>query len=52
MKYRDIITLFLSLIFFLSLGYAVGVDNRVWFIPVILLIVLLFFVYKLWFEKE
>lgn len=51
MKYRDVLTVFLSLIFILSLAYVIGVENRYWFVSVILFVVLLFFVYKLWIEK-
>ena len=51
MKYRDLITVFLTLIFILSLAYALGVDKSLWFVPAILFVVLIFMVYKLWIEK-
>ena len=48
MKYRDVITLFVSIFFILSLAYSLGVDNSVWFLPVILFVTLAIVVYKLW----
>jgi len=52
MKYRDLITIFLSMVFILALAYTVGVtDMDTWYLPVISFIVLAFFVYKLWIEK-
>jgi len=51
MKYRDLITVFLLIVFVLALAYTVGVDTSVWYLPVISFIVLVFFVYKLWIEK-
>jgi len=51
MKYRDIITLFVSLAFILSLAYTIGVDLSLWFIPIILFVLLVIIVYKLWIEK-
>jgi len=51
MKYRDLILVFLSIIFFLSLGYSVGVDLNYWFLPVFVFIILVITIYKLWIEK-
>ena len=51
MKYRDLITVFLFLLFFLSLAYTLGVNNNLWFLPVILFVVSIFIFYKLWIEK-
>jgi hypothetical protein len=51
MKYRDIITLFVAIFFFLSLTYTVGVSPSIWPVTVILFISLVFIVYKLWIEK-
>jgi len=51
MKYRDLITIFLFLVFILSLAFALGVDTFYWFIPVILFVVLVFSYYKLYIEK-
>ncbi len=48
MKYRDLITLFVSIFFILSLAYGIGVDNSVWFLPVILLATLAIVIYELW----
>jgi len=48
MKYRDIITFFVSIFFILSLAYSLGVDNSVWFLPVILFVTLAVVIYKLW----
>ena len=48
MKYRDIITLFVLLVFILSFAYSLGVDNSLWFLPVILFVTLIIIVYKLW----
>ena len=48
MKYRDIITLFVLLVFILSFAYSLGVDNSLWFLPVILIVTLIIIVYKLW----
>jgi hypothetical protein len=51
MKYRDLVTLFVAIFFFLSLAYTVGVSFNVWPVAVILFISLVFIVYKLWIEK-
>jgi len=48
MKYRDIITLFVSIFFILSIAYSIGVDNSVWFLPVILFVTMAVVIYKLW----
>ena len=48
MKYRDIITLFVSILFILSLAYSIGVDNSVWFLPVLLFVTLVIVIYELW----
>jgi hypothetical protein len=50
MKYRDLITLFLGLAALLSLGYALGVDHSVWYLPVILFVLLGVTVYKMWIQ--
>ena len=52
MKYRDLITLFVSLSFVLSLAYVAGVAPSLWFVPVIFLVVLVLVVWKLWLEKD
>jgi len=51
MKYRDLVTIFLIIIFILILAYTIGVDKSLWFIPLILFFILLFIFYKLWIEK-
>ncbi len=51
MKYRDVITFFISIFFILSLVYVLGVDNSLWYIPIILFIILIIVVYKLWIEE-
>ncbi len=51
MKYRDLITIFLIILFFLTLAYAIGVDMDMWYLPIISFVLLVFFVYKLWIEK-
>jgi len=51
MKYRDLLTIFLTIIFILTLAYIIGVDKSLWFIPVILFFVLFLIFYKLWIEK-
>jgi len=48
MKYRDIITLFVSIFFILSLAYSIGVDNSVSILNIILFVTLAIVVYKLW----
>gem|GEM_PF-2017116 len=48
MKYRDLITIFVSILFLLSIGYTLGVNTSVWFLPVILFAVLVVIYYKLW----
>ncbi len=50
MKYRDLITIFVSIIFMLSVGYALGVAESIWFwsLPVVLLVSLIVIYYKLW----
>ena len=50
MKYRDVITFFISISFFLSLIFTLGVDSNFWYIPLLLFIILLIVLYKLWFE--
>jgi len=51
MKYRDLIIIFMIILFFLSLGFSLGVNPFYWFIPVILFVMIIFFYYKLWIEK-
>jgi len=51
MKYRDLITIFVGVILILSLGYTIGVDNSVWYLPVILFALFVVIIYKLWIEK-
>jgi len=48
MKYRDLITIFVSILFLLSIGYTLGVNTSVWFLLVILFVVLVVIYYKLW----
>jgi len=50
MKYRDLITIFISIIFILSVGYALGVAESIWFwsLPVIFLATFVVIYYKLW----
>jgi hypothetical protein len=50
MKYRDLITVFLILGFFLSLAYKLGVAKSVWFwiLPIGFFIALLWALYYLW----
>jgi hypothetical protein len=50
MKYRDVITFFISIFFILSLIYTLGVDSSIWYIPIILFVILLIVFYKLWIE--
>jgi len=51
MKYRDFIILFLSILFILSLVYTIGVDIVIWPVPIVLFVILGFFVYKLYIER-
>jgi hypothetical protein len=51
MKYRDVITFFIFLIFILTFAYVIGVDRTLWFIPLIFFVLLIIFIYKLWIEK-
>lgn len=50
MKYRDLITIFVSILFISSVGYAIGVADSTlfWSIPAILLAALVVIYYKLW----
>ncbi|UCF13077.1 MAG: hypothetical protein JSW06_02170 [Thermoplasmatales archaeon] len=47
MKYRDIITLIVPILFILSLTYNIGVDNSVWFLPVLLIVIPIIVIYEL-----
>ena len=51
MKYRDIILLFISIVFILSIGFVFGVNFSYWPLSLILFIVLIVVVYKLWIEE-
>jgi len=51
MKYRDLILLFVSIVFILTLAYALGVNNNLWFIPAAIFILLILTVYGLWIKK-
>ena len=51
MKYRDLIIIFLFIVFILSLAFTLGVNNSVWYISVILFVVLVYTFYKLDLEK-
>jgi hypothetical protein len=48
MKYRDLITVFVGIGFFLSLGYWAGVNKTFWFLPIILGGLLVVIYAKLW----
>lgn len=50
MKYRDVITVFLGIAFFMSLGYALGVSQTIWFwiVPISLLVLLLLMYMYIW----
>jgi hypothetical protein len=50
MKYRDLLTAFLLVGFLLSLAYAFGVSQTVWFwiVPILFFVALLWAVYYLW----
>jgi integral membrane sensor domain MASE1 len=51
MKYRDLITFFIAIIFILSLAYVIAVNPSLWFVSVIVFIIFLYISYKLWIEK-
>jgi len=51
MKYRDLLTIFLTINFILTLAYIIEVDKSLWFIIVIFFILLVIIFYKLWIEK-
>jgi integral membrane sensor domain MASE1 len=51
MKYRDLITIFIAIIFILSLAYVIAVDSSLWYVSVIVFVIFIYFSYKLWFEK-
>ena len=51
MKYRDVVMLFVSIAFLLSLAFTLGVNNSFWYITVILFFLTIFTYYKLWIEK-
>jgi len=51
MKYRDLITIFMVIIFILSFAYVIAVDSSIWFISIILFFLLIFITFKLWIEK-
>jgi len=51
MKYKEVIILFLSLFFILSLAYSLGVNSSFWFIPAVLFLLLIYSYYKLYIEK-
>ena len=50
MKYRDLITIFVGIGFILSLGYAIGAAESIWFwsLPAVLSAALVIIYYKLW----
>jgi hypothetical protein len=50
MKYRDVLTAFFALGFFLSLAYALGVSTSLWFwvVPIAFFIALVWAIYFLW----
>lgn len=51
MKYRDLIIIFLFIVFILSLAFALGVNTSIWYVPIILFAVLIYSYYKLYIEK-
>jgi len=51
MKYRDLITIFIAIIFILSLAYVIAVDTSLWYVSIIVFIIFIYFSYKLWIEK-
>jgi hypothetical protein len=48
MKYRDLIIIFLSIIFVLSLAFTISVNQNYWFLPLVLFIVIIVFFYEIW----
>jgi len=50
MKYRDVLTVFLVVGFFLSLAYVIGVSKSPWFwvVPILFFIGLIWALYYLW----
>jgi hypothetical protein len=51
MKYKDVIIVFLSLIFILSLAYSLGVNLSFWILPAVFFLSLIYSYYKLYIEK-
>ncbi|MFO7677046.1 MAG: hypothetical protein R6V50_01505 [Thermoplasmatota archaeon] len=53
MKYRDVVTVFLALAFFLSLGYALGVARSLvfWIVPCFFLSLLFLMYWYIWREN-
>jgi len=48
MKYRDLLTVFLSIIFILIIAFTVGVNQDIWYVPILYFFVFIYFIYKLW----
>jgi hypothetical protein len=51
MKYKDVVTFLVSLIFVLSLAYSLGVNSSIWYVPAALFVLWIIIIYKLWIEK-
>ena len=48
MKYRDLITIFVIIILFLSIGFTLGVEISYWPLPIGVFAFLILIYYKLW----
>jgi hypothetical protein len=51
MKYGDLLLLVLGLVVIMSIGYTIGVNTSIWYIPLILAIFFVFMVYELKIKK-
>jgi len=47
MKYGDFLLILLGIIFILSIGYSIGVDNRFWFITPVFLAAFIYLYYQI-----
>ena len=51
MKYGDLLLLIIGIVFIMTIAYTAGVNQSIWYIPLVLLVVLIFLHYELKIKK-
>jgi len=51
MKYGDLLLVFIAVILLLTVGFTVGVNQSIWYLPLVIFIVLIYLYYELKIKK-